>query len=115
MSRLSVAALLLAVARVASASTAADVCPANADPCTVSSARTVDPGSVLDFGTRQLDVTSSGSITVPSGQLSFASIIRVVETAVASFPGGGASLQEILDADRWAREYVRSNMGSLTR
>jgi len=49
------------------------------------------------------------------GELSFKGIIGLVESALGAFSGGGSSLQEILDADRWAREYVRSNMGSLTR
>ncbi len=70
MSRLLLAvALFLPLTGRLEASTADDLCTANADPCTVSSARTVTPGSILDFGTRQLDVTSTGSITVPSGQL----------------------------------------------
>ena len=60
---------LVALARITFASTASDLCPPAADPCTVSSARTVAPGSVLDFGSRQLDVTPTGSITIPSGLL----------------------------------------------
>src|SRR5579862_7652869 len=48
------------------ASTADDICPPTSDPCTVSTAKTVDPGSTLDFGTRQLDITPTGSITVPA-------------------------------------------------
>ena len=49
------------------------------------------------------------------GELGFKGIVGLVESALGAHRGGGASLQEILDADRWAREYVRSNMGSLTR
>src|SRR5438874_9501052 len=62
--RLAFAALLLSFGRLTFASTANDICPANADPCTVSSAKSVDSGSTLDFGSRQLDVKSTGSITV---------------------------------------------------
>ena len=51
------------------ATTADDVCPSAANPCTVSAAVTADPGSVLDFGSRQLDVTPTGSITIPTGLL----------------------------------------------
>jgi cysteine-rich repeat protein len=62
-------ALVLVMARGAGASTATDICPAAADPCIVSSARTVSPGSTLDFGTRTLDVQGTGSITVSGGPL----------------------------------------------
>src|SRR5438445_702747 len=47
------------------ATTADDVCPPAADPCTVSAAQTADPGSILDFGTRQLDVTTT--VTIQAG------------------------------------------------
>jgi 1-deoxy-D-xylulose-5-phosphate reductoisomerase len=43
----------------------------------------------------------------------FGRIVRTVEAALAAFPGCGDTLQEILDADRWAREYVKSKSGSL--
>jgi 1-deoxy-D-xylulose-5-phosphate reductoisomerase len=43
----------------------------------------------------------------------FSGIIRTVERALGAFPGGGETLPEILDADRWARSYVKSNSGSL--
>jgi 1-deoxy-D-xylulose-5-phosphate reductoisomerase len=48
-----------------------------------------------------------------AGRIAFSGIVRTVEGALAAFPGGGDSLQEILDADRWAREYVKANSGSL--
>jgi cysteine-rich repeat protein len=64
-----VTALLLSLPRLAGATDATALCAPNADPCTVSTARTVDPGSVLDLGTRQLEVTPTGSIMVPSGEL----------------------------------------------
>src|SRR5436190_3731899 len=63
------AVILVTFARFAFASTARDLCPPAADPCTVSTARTVAPDSVLDFGSRQLDITPTGSITIPSGLL----------------------------------------------
>jgi 1-deoxy-D-xylulose-5-phosphate reductoisomerase len=43
----------------------------------------------------------------------FSGIIRSVESALEAFPGGGQTLEEILAADRWAREYVKDNSGSL--
>jgi len=40
-------------------------------------------------------------------EIPFTGIIRTVEGALGAFPGGGDSLEAILEADRWAREYVR--------
>jgi 1-deoxy-D-xylulose-5-phosphate reductoisomerase len=42
------------------------------------------------------------------GALPFSGIVYAVERALDAFPGGGESLPEILDADRWARECVQS-------
>jgi hypothetical protein len=36
-----------------------------------------------------------------------------VQRALEAFPGGRDSLEEILEADRWAREYVQVNSGRL--
>jgi 1-deoxy-D-xylulose-5-phosphate reductoisomerase len=44
-----------------------------------------------------------------AGGTPFSGIVRTVERALAAFPGGGDTLAEILDADRWAREYVQVN------
>jgi 1-deoxy-D-xylulose-5-phosphate reductoisomerase len=48
-----------------------------------------------------------------AGGTPFGAIIRMVERALSAFPGGGDTLQEILEADRWAREYVKANSGRL--
>jgi len=48
-----------------------------------------------------------------SGAIPFSGIVRSVERALHAFPGTGDSLQEILEADRWAREYVKVNSGRL--
>jgi 1-deoxy-D-xylulose-5-phosphate reductoisomerase len=48
-----------------------------------------------------------------AGEMPFSGIVRTVERALSAFPGGGDSLQDILDADRWAREYVRGTSGRL--
>ena len=71
-------ALLLVLARSGAASTAADLCPPAADPCVVSSPRVVTAGSVLDFGTRTLDIQGTGSLTVGGGHLAIlAGTVRV--------------------------------------
>src|SRR5258708_129564 len=46
-----------------------------------------------------------------AGELPFSGIVRVVEQALSAFPGGGDTLQAILEADRWARAYVQENAG----
>jgi len=48
-----------------------------------------------------------------AGDIPFSGIVRSVERALTAFPGGRDSLQEILEADRWAREYVKVNSGRL--
>ena len=47
------------------------------------------------------------------GEIPFGGIVRAVERALEAFEGGGDTLQDILEADRWAREYVRDNSGKL--
>jgi 1-deoxy-D-xylulose-5-phosphate reductoisomerase len=48
-----------------------------------------------------------------AGDAPFSAIIHTVDQALAAFPGSGETLQEILEADRWAREYVKANSGRL--
>jgi 1-deoxy-D-xylulose-5-phosphate reductoisomerase len=48
-----------------------------------------------------------------AGEIPFSGIVRTVERALATFPGGGDTLQDILEADRWAREYVKDTSGKL--
>jgi 1-deoxy-D-xylulose-5-phosphate reductoisomerase len=45
-------------------------------------------------------------------EIPFTRIIQTVERALEAFPGGGDGLEDILEADRWARAYVRMNKGS---
>lgn len=50
------------------------------------------------------------------GSIPFSGIVDTVQLALAAYPGGGETLPEILDADRWARAYVkglRMNSGRL--
>ncbi|HEV2033966.1 MAG TPA: 1-deoxy-D-xylulose-5-phosphate reductoisomerase [Candidatus Dormibacteraeota bacterium] len=49
-----------------------------------------------------------------AGGTPFSAIIRTVDQALSAFPGSGETLQEILEADRWAREYVQGRMGKST-
>jgi 1-deoxy-D-xylulose-5-phosphate reductoisomerase len=48
-----------------------------------------------------------------AGEMPFSGIVRTVERVLEAFPGGGNTLQEILEADRWAREYVKDTSGKL--
>lgn len=48
-----------------------------------------------------------------AGGLPFSGIVQTVGSALAAFPGGRDSMQEILEADRWARDYVKANSGRL--
>jgi len=44
-----------------------------------------------------------------AGDVPFSGIVRVVERALSAFPGCGETLEEILEADRWGRAYIREN------
>src|SRR5690349_19720228 len=92
--RRTVALLVLLGSRLAFASTAADLCAPVADPCVVSTAIAVTPGSTLDLGTRQLDVRGTGSITVNGGLLTIlAGSVRVEShgTLAGGVTGGTAA------------------------
>jgi cysteine-rich repeat protein len=56
-------------ARPASGTVATDLCPAAADPCEVTTSRTVTPGSTLDFGVRALLIRPTGKLVVSGGPL----------------------------------------------
>jgi 1-deoxy-D-xylulose-5-phosphate reductoisomerase len=47
------------------------------------------------------------------GELPFSGILPSVERALEAFPGCGESLEEVLEADRWTRDYIRKKFGSL--
>lgn len=49
------------------------------------------------------------------GELPFGGIVRAVEQAVRAFPGGGEALEDLLEADRWAREFVKAAVSDLSR
>jgi len=48
-----------------------------------------------------------------SGDLPFSAIIPTVESALAAFPGGGEDLDDVLEADRWTRDYLGTKFGRL--
>ena len=48
-------------------------------------------------------------------EIPFSAIIPTVERTLAAFAGSGASLPEILEADRWARAEVKEKFGSVRR
>jgi len=48
-----------------------------------------------------------------AGEIPFSAIVPTVEDALASFTGGGSSLEEILEADRWARAEVKGKFGTV--
>jgi 1-deoxy-D-xylulose-5-phosphate reductoisomerase len=45
----------------------------------------------------------------------FSAIVRTVERALEAFPGCGDSLEDILGADRWTRDWIAASSGSLRR
>ncbi len=46
-------------------------------------------------------------------RIPFSEIVSAVEEALSAFPGCGATLAEILEADAWARDYIKGKFGSL--
>jgi hypothetical protein len=63
-SRLLLAAgLVLSVPLASHATVADDICGPMVDPCVVTTKITVDPGSILDFGTRTFRIAAGGGVT----------------------------------------------------
>jgi len=48
-----------------------------------------------------------------AGEIPFSAIIPTVERTLDGFPGGGSTLSEILEADRWARAEVKAKFGTV--
>ncbi len=48
-----------------------------------------------------------------AGAIPFSGIVQSVQRALEAFPGGGETLSEILEADRWARDYIAGISGRL--
>src|SRR6266568_5594711 len=48
-----------------------------------------------------------------AGEIAFSRIIPTVERVLGAFEGGGETLDEILAADRWTRDYLGTKLGRL--
>ncbi len=44
-------------------------------------------------------------------EIPFSGIVKALDRALSAFSGCGDTLEEILDADLWARSYVRDAYG----
>jgi 1-deoxy-D-xylulose-5-phosphate reductoisomerase len=49
-----------------------------------------------------------------NGEVGFTRIVGLVEEALGAVPEAGSDLDAILEADRRAREYVRSRVGKVS-
>jgi len=111
-----VAAALLRPA-VARATTAADICDAAADPCTLEREVVADPGSVLDFGVRAFVIKApDGRLEVPAGAtLTISAGSMVVETGaggrVRSGSGGASTIDIQLSGTFAVRRAGSSSVG----
>src|SRR2546428_455712 len=80
---------LVALARPALATTAADLCAASADPCVVDRTISVTTGSTLDLGSRALEVDRNGTLDVGAGTMTIrAGSLRLVAGGVLAGHGG---------------------------
>jgi len=48
------------------------------------------------------------------GEIRFPGILRAVESALEHYRGSGSSLEEIMEADRWARDYFKEIAGKVS-
>jgi 1-deoxy-D-xylulose-5-phosphate reductoisomerase len=46
-------------------------------------------------------------------EIPFSAILRSVERALEAFPGCGDTLDDMLLADRWTRDWIAASSGSL--
>lgn len=93
-------ALLLALSAPARATTANDLCAADADPCVVATPVPVTNNSILDVGTRELRVDPGGALdigggtmTIKAGRLTVNPSGFVRATGTTSTGGGTISVQ----------------------
>jgi hypothetical protein len=74
------------------------------DPCVISSPKDVDPGTVLDFGTRNvvlqnvlnvlpLPTGAIGSVTIKAGSFSATGALAQLKAFSGSFPGGAVTIE----------------------
>ena len=50
-----------------------------------------------------------------AGELPFSGILPAIQRALDAFPGCRESLEDILEADRWTRDYLRNKSGTVGR
>jgi 1-deoxy-D-xylulose-5-phosphate reductoisomerase len=48
------------------------------------------------------------------GEIGFPGIVRAVDSALGAYKGSGSSLEEVMDADRWARDYFKRIAGKVS-
>ena len=48
------------------------------------------------------------------GEITFGGILRAVEAALEQFRGTGSTLEEVMEADRWARDYLATIVGKVS-
>ena len=48
------------------------------------------------------------------GEIGFDGIVRAVDSALGAYKGAGATLEEVMDADRWARDYFKRIAGKVS-
>jgi 1-deoxy-D-xylulose-5-phosphate reductoisomerase len=48
------------------------------------------------------------------GDIGFPGIVRAVDSALGAYKGAGSSLEEVMDADRWARDYFKRIAGKVS-
>ena len=48
------------------------------------------------------------------GEIGFEGIVRAVDSALGAYKGAGSSLKEVMDADRWARDYFKRMPGKVS-
>jgi 1-deoxy-D-xylulose-5-phosphate reductoisomerase len=48
------------------------------------------------------------------GEIGFPGIVQAVDSALGAYKGAGSSLEEVMDADRWARDYFKRFAGKVS-
>ena len=48
------------------------------------------------------------------GEIGFTGIVRAVDSALGAYKGAGSSLEEVMEADRWARDYFKRIAGKVS-
>ena len=59
-------------------------------------------------------VNEEGVAAFLRGQIGFSGILRAVESALEQYRGGGSTLEEVMEADRWGRDYFATIAGKVS-